>query len=155
MTPAPSSYHQTLSRRLQFLVYQLEMNGNWQIYNALIDLIMDSATPVQPDLVYLAPGQEELVTRRGIEGVPEMVVEIPSPSTATVDRTVKLHCYAQAGVRRYIIVDPSARTLESLLLDGKSYRVEASLGPQDSLDLGDYGVTFSMPELLKGLPDDL
>lgn len=154
-TPSPTAYHQILSRRLQFVFYALELEGKGQIFDAPTDLLMPGADPVVPDLVYLKPGQESLVTRRGIEGVPEMILEILSRSTAATDRTTKLYLYARNGVRRYAMVDPSARTLELFLLDGSSYRLEASLGPEDQFTIADYGVTLEMPALFRGLPDDL
>lgn len=155
VTPAPSSYHQILSRRLQFSFYEREREGEGMIFDAPVDLLMPGSQPTQPDLVYLKPGQESLVTRRGIEGVPELVVEILSPSTATVDRTVKRRVYEEAGVRRYLLLDPSARTLEVFLLDGPTYRLEASLGPEEELTLADYSVTIVMTDLFKGLPEQL
>ena len=155
MTPAPTSHHQTLSRRLQFLFYQLELQEKGLIFDAPIDLLIPGAQPAQPDLVYLKPGQEQLVTRRGIEGVPEMIVEILSPSTATVDRSLKLHLYEKCGVNRYAILDPSARVLEIFRLDSSSYRLEASLGPEDEFTLEEYPVTIKMRELFKGLPEEL
>ncbi|MGE0495569.1 MAG: Uma2 family endonuclease [Vulcanimicrobiota bacterium] len=155
LTPAPTPYHQTLSRRLQFVFYQLELEGKGQIYDAPVDVLMEGATPVQPDLVYLRADQASLVTRRGIEGVPELLVEILSPSTATRDRTLKLNRYARCGVRRYGVLDPASRTFELLRLDGETYRLEAALGPHDVFDLSDYGVTIDMNALFQGLPDDL
>ncbi len=155
MTPAPSTYHQTLSRRLQYFFYQLELRGQGLIFNAPVDLLIPDAQPAQPDLIYLKPGQESLVTRRGIEGVPELVVEILSPTTATVDRTVKLHLYESCGVNRYLLLDPVSRTLEIFRLDGDSYRLEASLGPNDEITLGEYPVTIVMSDLFRGLPDEL
>jgi Uma2 family endonuclease len=150
MTPSPSPTHQTLSRRLQFVFYQLEQQGQGQIFNAPIDLMIPGGTPVQPDLVFLRQNQAHLVTSRGIEGVPELVVEILSPSTATVDRTKKLHLYAAAGVRRYLLLDPGSQTMEILLHDGEGYRLEASLGPEDRSSLDDYGVVLDMPTLFQG-----
>ena len=152
VTPAPSSYHQLVSRRIQFLFYELERAGQGQIYNAPVDLLMPGADPAQPDLVYVTREQEKFVTKRGIEGVPELLVEILSPSTAKRDRVDKLHIYRKAGVRRYLLVDVQARTLEVLLLEGDSYLVEASLGPEDSYDLTDYGVTLKMADLFKDIP---
>lgn len=155
MTPSTSSFHQTLSRRLQFVFYQLELEQRGLIFNAPIDLFMEDAQPAQPDLVFLKPGQEHLVTKRGIEGVPELVVEILSPSTATQDRTIKLRLYERAGVRRYAMLDPSSRTLELFLLDGLSYRLETSLGPDEHFELLDYGITIDMVQLFRGLPHEI
>lgn len=151
MTPAPSPFHQTLSRRLQFVFYQLEQKGEGLIFDAPVDLLMPGATPVQPDLIYLRQDQASLVTGKGIEGVPELVVEILSPSTATVDRTKKLNAYARAGVRRYLLLDPASQTLEILLHEPAGYRLEASLGPQDTFSLDDYGLVLDMASLFKGL----
>ena len=152
VTPAPSTYHQLVSRRIQFLFYELERSGQGQIYDAPVDLLIPGADPAQPDLVYLTPEQEALITRRGIEGVPELVVEILSPSTATRDRVHKLHIYRKAGVRRYLLVDIEARTIEILLLKGQDYMVEASLGPESSFAFEDYGVVLDLEEIFRGIP---
>ena len=152
VTPTPTTYHQLISRRIQFLFYELERAGQGQIYNAPVDLLMPGADPAQPDLVYVTREQENFVTKRGIEGVPELLVEILSPSTARRDRVDKLHIYRKAGVRRYILVDVQARTLEVLLLEGETYLVEASLGPEDAFELIDYTVTLNMVDIFKGIP---
>jgi Uma2 family endonuclease len=81
-----------------------------------------------------------------------LVVEILSPSTATRDRVDKVHLYRKAGIRRYLIVDIQTRTLEVLLLDGDSYRLEASLGPGDVWTLEDYPVTLTLDEIFDGIP---
>ena len=153
VTPAPSTYHQLVSRRIQFLFYELERSGQGQIYNAPVDLLIPGAEPAQPDLVYLTAEQEAVVTRRGIEGVPELVVEILSPSTAKRDRVDKLHIYRKAGVRRYLIVDIEARTIEVFLLSGAHYMVEAALGPESRVVFEDYGVSLDVEEIFRGIPE--
>lgn len=153
VTPAPSTYHQLVSRRIQFLFYELERSGQGQIYDAPVDLLIPGADPAQPDLIYLTAEQESIATRRGIEGVPELVVEILSPSTAKRDRVDKLHLYRKAGVRRYLLVDIEARTIEVLLLKGQSYLVEASLGPESRFEFEDYGVSLEVAEIFRGIPE--
>lgn len=44
-----------------------------------------------------------------------------SPSTAALDRGAKLPVYAREGVRHVWFVDPEARTLEVLRLEGSRY----------------------------------
>ena len=56
---------------------------------------------------------------------PDCVCEVLSPSTAGIDRGVKLSIYARESVPHVWFVDPDARTLEVLALDGSSYRVHA------------------------------
>lgn len=67
-----------------------------------IDYKVDDTTVTQPDL---------LVVCKPIEGhyktfAPEVVVEIPAPSTALKDRNTKYDIYQHEGVKYYIIVDP-------------------------------------------------
>lgn len=66
--------------------------------------------PVFPDVPYF-------------ELSPDWVCEVVSPSTAGRDRTIKLEIYRRENVGHYWIVDPVARTLEVLRLDGESYRI--------------------------------
>ncbi|HLL05970.1 MAG TPA: Uma2 family endonuclease [Myxococcaceae bacterium] len=52
---------------------------------------------------------------------PDWLLEVLSPSTAALDRSAKLPVYAREGVRHVWFVDPEARTLEVLRLEGTRY----------------------------------
>jgi Uma2 family endonuclease len=52
---------------------------------------------------------------------PDWVCEVLSPSTAALDRRVKLPVYARQGVRHVWLMDPEARTLEVLRLEEARY----------------------------------
>lgn len=69
---------------------------------------------VSPDVVYLASEHLDRYDRsRGyIFGVPDLVVEVLSPSTASYDRSEKLDAYRRAGVPWVWIADPSTLTIE-------------------------------------------
>lgn len=58
-----------------------------------------------------------------VELAPDWVCEVLSPSTVATDRTEKLPVYAAERVSHVWLVDPLARTLEVLRLDGATYRV--------------------------------
>ena len=153
MSPSPSPYHQLLTRRLLSALEPLERQGLGQIFIAPVDVIFPGATPVVPDLVYLRAEQADSVTERAIEGVPELLVEILSPSTAAYDRTVKLNKYAAAGVPHYWMLDRVSRTLMLFRLDGTTYRLTASLGPGDRWEPADFpGVTLDLDALFQGIP---
>lgn len=59
-----------------------------------------------------------LVSDRGIEGPPHLVVEVASPSTAGRDRGIKLERYRPYGVDMYWILDGDRGTLEEWELVG-------------------------------------
>ncbi len=52
---------------------------------------------------------------------PDWVCEVLSPSTVALDRGAKLRVYAREGVRYVWWVDPEARTLEVLQLEGTHF----------------------------------
>jgi Uma2 family endonuclease len=53
-----------------------------------------------------------VLTERGIEGPPDLVVEVLSPSTAARDRGIKLERYRHFGVPEYWLVDPEENTID-------------------------------------------
>ena len=57
---------------------------------------------------------------------PDWVLEVLSPSTASIDRIVKARIYAREGVRWMWLIDPAARTIEAhRLQDGGWFRTGA------------------------------
>jgi Uma2 family endonuclease len=119
-----------------------------RLYTAPIGVELDDENGIQPDLVFLSKERLDMVGRRGIEGAPDLVVEILSPSTRSRDRGVKQRRYAAAGVRYYWIVDPRSHSLDELRLAEGGYERIGTYGP---------GAMFR-PELFPGLEipiDDL
>jgi Uma2 family endonuclease len=111
VTPAPSPYHQWVSKQLQrqFEAY-FEGRGLGRVFNAPVDVVLTSADVFQPDLVVVTNRSQ--ITQRAIEGPPAVVVEIVSESTSSYDRTTKSRRYAALGVDHYWIVDPSQQAVE-------------------------------------------
>jgi hypothetical protein len=90
---------------------------------------------VMPDVQVFRRGNEPAVDQeQGLaRGHPDLVVGIVSPSSLRYDRVTKLRWYAQLGVPEYWIVDPSARTLERLVLREGIYGIAESLADEDVL----------------------
>ena len=65
--------------------------------------------------------REERLVRRGIEGPPDLLIEVLSPSNRAHDQVRKRELYARAGVREYWIVDPEQRVIE--IIDGRGLTV--------------------------------
>jgi Uma2 family endonuclease len=68
-----------------------------------------------------------------IDVAPDWLCETLSPSTAAIDRGRKLRIYAREGVRHVWLLDPIARTLEVLALDGDRWVVAAVLTGSDAV----------------------
>jgi Uma2 family endonuclease len=92
--------------------------GGWWIF-VEVDIRLTTHNIVRPDV---AGWRRERLAQPGgvrpIEVIPDWICEIASPSTAARDRVTKRALYARHRVPHYWIVDPEARTLEALILDG-------------------------------------
>jgi Uma2 family endonuclease len=78
-------------------------------------------TVVQPDITVIC--DENKRGAEGCRGAPDMIIEILSPSTASVDRVKKFRLYQQAGVREYWIVDPETKSVQVCVRSGEDYIV--------------------------------
>lgn len=138
VSPAPSFAH-------QFAVWQLSrLLGNFVVDNELGILLLAPfdirlpggiASPVQPDVAFVKKGNQPLPGSGSFEGVPDLVVEVLSPGTRRIDRTVKLEAYRDAGVPEIWFADPMPRTVQVLALspDGREYVPHGSFGPGESV----------------------
>jgi Uma2 family endonuclease len=128
MVPAPTTRHQQISSNLySALRSQIKRYQLGEIFYAPVDVILgqgDAREVVQPDLVYIAATRREMIKLHGIEGPPDMVVEILSPGTEDRDRGYKLKMYARYRVPEYWIVDTEQLMIEVYSLGQIEY-----LGP--------------------------
>ena len=146
MTPPPAIRHQRISSRLHMLLgAYVAARELGEVLAAPVAVRLSESTIVEPDLLFLATGRSKIVSDLSIDGPPDLVVEILSPSTAKRDRTVKAQLYARLGVRHYWIVDPETRTVDVFELHGKRYRKKATLEENDRFE----------PTILPGLIVDL
>lgn len=113
MTPAPSRRHQRISIHLSTAVHTfVRAHHLGEVYHAPFDVLFADGDFVQPDLVFVRRDRLDVLSERGVEGAPDLVVEIASPSTAQRDRGIKLDRYRLYGVDEYWVVDPESRTVE-------------------------------------------
>lgn len=120
VNPAPSTYHQTVSRLIQFqLMSQIEMTGRGKVFDAPVDLHLTDHDVVQPDIV-MVMNDRNIITPTKIKGVPNLVLEILSPSSEKNDRELKFSLYEKSKVDEYWIVDSDEQEIEQhVLVDGK------------------------------------
>jgi Uma2 family endonuclease len=124
VTPSPVTKHQRAARNLLFLIEgYLRNKPLGELLAAPFDVILDDHTIVAPDLVYVRSENRQVLTDKNIQGAPDLVIEILSPSTARMDRVLKLRKFAERGVAHYWIVDPAAETLEAMELAEGTYRM--------------------------------
>ena len=114
MAPAPIPVHQdSSSEMLTALRVFSKQHSAGKAFAAPLDVILPGiAEPVQPDVLFIAKERLHIVKPTRIEGAPDLIVEVLSPSNAHIDRGKKFRAYARAGVREYWLIDPHTRTIE-------------------------------------------
>lgn len=154
VTPGPSVRHQRvlieLASRLHLFV---RANDLGEVLTGPVDVLFAEGDYLEPDLVFVTKDRAALLSDRGIEGSPDLVVEIVSPSTASRDRGIKLDRYRHFGVGAYWVVDPGRRTIEvwDLAAGVGSPHV---LGPADRMRWIPAGATVALEiELAELLPE--
>jgi len=122
VNPAPSYYHQKLGGRLfKQLDRLIEVPGLGEVLLAPFDVHLGRGTLVQPDLVVVTTKNLSLIGDKKLTGVPDLLVEILSPSRADHDRRIKRRKYERAGVREFWIVDPEVPCIEQYVLRAGKY----------------------------------
>jgi Uma2 family endonuclease len=130
VSPAPVPKHQRASRKLMNLLDDLAPDG--ELFNAPIDLYLDDANVVQPDIVWVAGNSRCVITEKRLEGAPELIIEIFSPGTAKADRTAKYKLYERHGIAEYWMVDPYGQYIEVCCLVDGVYVQQGIYGEGDS-----------------------
>lgn len=150
---SPSFEHQIVADELTAVLRtHVRKNRLGVALSAPYDIVLPSGDTLQPDImVFLRPpGRLRDATRRGT--VPDLVIEVHSPSTMAADLGRKLERYAEFGVREYWPVDWQTRTSRVLALrDGRYEEIPQEPGLVRSVVVTD--LTIVLAELFALLDD--
>lgn len=143
MTPGPSRRHQEISGNL-FNLFRNHLEGKQcKVYYAPFDVRLprgdeedeEVLAVVQPDIVIYCDMSK--LDERGGRGSPDLLIEIVSPSTASMDYIKKLNLYEKNGVKEYWIVHPGDGIVMVYVLTAEgAYARPAAYGQGDAIKVG-------------------
>lgn len=135
VSPAPSTLHQAIVGRL------LRMLGGWCeasksgiVLAAPCDVILSAEDVAQPDLLFIAKDHVDIVKDHGIEGAPDLAIEILSGSTRRLDEVVKRKRYEKFGVGEYWIIDLETHSAEIYRRSGGGFAPAIEIAPEGALE---------------------
>lgn len=136
MPPHPTNRHQVavLEFAVRLRQFVLE-NGLGYVRVAPLPVRLWPGKIREPDIFFIVREHADRIGEQ-VFGVPDLIVEVTSPSTARLDRLEKFYEYARAGVGEYWIVDPDARTVEVYGLEGGAYVLRGKWGPGEMASSG-------------------
>src|SRR5687768_14658726 len=83
VTPSPNDKHQTILANLLLLIgVWVRAHATGKVWIAPFDVVLSRSDVVEPDLLYMSNQRKaEVLTEANVQGPPELVVEVGSPST--------------------------------------------------------------------------
>jgi Uma2 family endonuclease len=153
MTPGPNALHQLVVQQIEHHMMQ-KCSKDYVILLAPIDLILSETEVRQPDLVMISRDRLSIITKRGIEGPPDLIVEALSPFSAKRDRQQKLFVYAKYNIPEYWIVDINNELLEQYILKDHQYKL-SEIYKEDETVHSEFlpCISFTMREIMDSIPD--
>jgi Uma2 family endonuclease len=128
VTAAPSTKHQRVLGNLYYVIrIHLHEHPAGHLYFAPLDIVFNPINVVEPDLLFISNARAEVLTEKNVQGAPDLLVEILSPSTRKVDETTKRGLYERMGVDEYWLADPDRETVRVFRRQGERFAPVADL----------------------------
>jgi Uma2 family endonuclease len=132
VSPKPARRHQrVLGRVFRLLAAYEDRRGGEAILEPNDDY--SQRTHLEPDVVYVAAEHAHRLSPRGVEGAPDLVVEVSSPSTRRFDLIRKRAVYEREGVAEYWFVDLEHDQIQVYRLTGGYYDEPMIVGRGETL----------------------
>lgn len=139
MSPRPVSNHMTLENELYFQLRNYFNNKCLTYMETSLFLTKDNPTELKKDFMKLkelvtskkaelVPDvavycDEEQMFRRGFLGIPQLVIEVLSPSNHTDDTIKKYKVYEEFAIPEYWIVNPESKELFIYVMKNDKYQL--------------------------------
>ncbi|MDB4903412.1 MAG: Uma2 family endonuclease [Mucilaginibacter sp.] len=136
MSPSPLAIHQQILFEISEIIvlYHIEQGRKGQWMYSAMDVKFDEGNVLQPDILYIAEERKSEIIKARVEGAPDLVIEILSPSNAYYDLRQKKNIYEKYGVKEYIIIDPIEQSADLYVLKDNVYNLHQKAQLNESLN---------------------
>ena len=117
----PSINHVNIAGNVYLLFRNFLKGKKCQVFMEA-DVHLSEKDTVVPDVMIIC--NKDIIKKNGIHGVPDLIVEVLSPSTAERDISYKKDLYAQHGVKEYWIISQAERSIQVYILNGEIYKLD-------------------------------
>lgn len=134
VSASPIPRHQRVAGNLHLALRLYAQRAGGEVFFAPLDTYFADDNVVQPDLLFIRADHLERIGPKYMEGPPDLVVEISSPSTRRLELVRKRELYCRFGVPEYWYVDLEADRVEVYVLTEGTYPAPAVLYAGDTLE---------------------
>ncbi|NTU41780.1 MAG: Uma2 family endonuclease [Nitrospirales bacterium] len=147
MSPAPTVKHQRIvGQLLRKAAEGIEERG-CSLFIAPTDVVFDDLNVVQPDVFVVC--DKNKITEKNIKGVPDLIVEVISPSTGVKDKREKRNLYEKVGVKDYFIIFPEAELVEWYRLEEGRYSTPQIFNWDETMRLASFDMELNLWEVFE------
>lgn len=139
MSSAPTSNHQRVIPVLSVALTQLvEKHTLGELFFAPYDIYLDEeANVVQHDIAFIPTHKLNAIHPSGFHRVPDFIIEVLSQGNGNQDSITKKAIYEQAGVRKYLTVNPDSKIVNGYSLGKNGFEeIESTSAKIQSAMLG-------------------
>lgn len=131
---SPNTKHQRIIRLFtKHLEKYLDKNPIGELFLAPMDVVFQDGEIYQPDIFFISNEKKQIIEEAKINGTPDFVIEVLSPSNAYYDLVVKKKVYEKCGVKEYWIVDPMQETLNLFVLVNNKFQEKIQIEKQGKI----------------------
>ena len=125
---SPNEDHQIASIELGTQMHSfVKEHDLGRIFFAPYDVVLTDTDVVQPDILFVSKDRYHIRTPANIQGAPDLVVEVLSPSSSRRDWGYKRELYARHGIREYWVIDPTNRIVSVMTLQDGVLEIDQTL----------------------------
>ena len=117
MSPA-SIKHIAIQRNLSAIIWNFLRGKRCKLFTEA-EVVFDDENIFIPDLLVVC--DQNQIKKNCIDGAPDFVVEVLSPSTKRRDVTIKKEVYEKFGVKEYWIINPADESIETYILKNNKF----------------------------------
>jgi Uma2 family endonuclease len=129
--PSPNTKHQrTVGKIIILLDNFVESLKLGEVFVSPLDVVFDEGNVCEPDVLFISNENKEIITKKNIVGVPDLMVEVVSKGSVLRDYVEKKNDYENFGVKEYWLIDPLNETIIVHSLEDKKYKVFSSVEEQ-------------------------
>lgn len=134
LVPAPRIIHQKIKLRLVRLIANfIDENDLGEVLDAPTDVVLTEKDKPQPDILFVSKERLNIITEMNVQGAPDLVIEVLSPSSGKWDKVEKSKLYYKHGVKEYWIVDPVLEVVEVFAPGEKNWNLFHAYNMDDTL----------------------
>ncbi|MCU0389629.1 MAG: Uma2 family endonuclease [Thermoflexibacter sp.] len=120
--PTPTPEHQEITGEIYSLMKQfVKENSLGKVFIAPLEVVLDENNVLQPDILFVSEENKQIIGKKRIEGVPDIVVEVISPANYKKKREDKTKVYEKFGVKEYWEVKPNKKQVKIETLENGKF----------------------------------